>query len=118
MLVVHEDGLDAAAVPQPPQVLDRAVDLTHLFARHGGHGQDKPPGQPLPQVFGQVGHLFKGLHAPVKPFEDLSRAERLLAHVRERCFQLFDCQGFDLSHGVLLCDSPVWARSAHPGDFA
>ena len=99
---MHEHRLNAVAVPQPPQVLDRVVDRADLLARDLRHGQHKPLGKPGAQVFGQVGHLFKGLYRLVEPFEDLSRAEGLFAHVRERGFEFFDCQTFDLCHACFF----------------
>ena len=91
VLIMHQHGLHAVAVPHPPQVFHRAVYLTHLLARHLGHGQHEIFGQPRAQILGQIGHLFKGLHPLVKPFEDLSRAERLFAHVLQGGFQFFYC---------------------------
>ena len=66
---------DAVSIPQPPQVLDGAVQLGHLLPLHLGHGQDAALTQLFPQGFGKVCHLVKGLHPPPQPLKDLLGAE-------------------------------------------
>ena len=91
VLVVHEDGLHTVAVPQPPEVLYCTVYLAYLLACDLGHGQDKVLRKPCAQVFREVAHLIEGGNALVQPLEDLTGAERLLAHLLQGGFQFIYC---------------------------
>ena len=100
MLVAHQNRFHTISVPQPPQVLHRAVQPGHLPALHPGDGEQALRLQPLPQGAGQVAHLTEGLRPVVEPAEHLPGPEFGLAQLLEICLQLLQGHGFQLGHGV------------------
>ena len=103
VVILHDDGLDAVAVSELPEVFDRAVELRDLLARNGGGRDVVQPVQFLAQGLGEVRHGVEADRAAVQPGKDLLCAEFRLADGGERVLHLGQRHGFEvLFHACLL----------------
>ena len=97
--VAHQDGLNAVAVRQLPEVFDGAVPGGDLFPDRLGNGEGTGLLQPLPERGREIGHLVKGRRPPAEPGEDLLPPEGGLSHFLKEGPQLREGHGFDIGHG-------------------
>ena len=103
MVVLHDDGFDAVAVAQPPEIFDRPVKPGNLLAGDGGLIDEIEAVQRFAQGLGEVRHGLEADCAAVQPREDLLCAEFRFAKRRERVLQLGQRHGFDiLFHACFL----------------
>ena len=103
VVVLHDDGFDAVAVTQPPEIFDRPVKPGDLLAGDGGLIDEIEAVQRFAQGLGEVRHGLEADRAAVQPREDLLCAEFRFAKRRERVLQLGQRHGFDiLFHACFL----------------
>ena len=103
VVVLHDDGFDAVAVTQLPEIFDRPVKPGDLLAGDGGLIDEIEAVQRFAQGLGEVRHGLEADCAAVQPREDLLCAEFRFAKRRERVLQLGQRHGFDiLFHACFL----------------